>query len=234
MSSKNEINQFVDTNDDEIEELLLESKAKNTQRSTQAALRKFSKYLIKHELLEEGQLKDEQLPGILTKFYTDVRSSITGERFKTGSLKVIRAGLNRHFKVTRSIDIVADDQFRRANLVFDGVQVKAKKEGKGVTKSTPHISPEDLAVLGEYFYVDHITRPHPKKLQQAVQFYIMYFFCWRGQENLYDMKKNHFELIVQPDGSKFVRQAIDEKDKNHGVNDTEMANQAKMYEQPGK
>ena len=196
-------------------------------------MRKFSSYLNLHKLLQEGNIPDDQLPNILTKFYTDTRSSLTGERFKTGSLKVIRAGLNRHFKVTRSIDIVADEPFRRADLVFEGVQVKAKKEGKGMTKPTPHISPEDLGWLGEYFYVDHVTSPHPKKLQQTVVFYIMYFFCKRGQENLYVMKKNLFEVVIETDGSEYVRQAVDEKDKNHGINDTEMANQAKMYEQLG-
>ena len=147
MSSKVKFNEFVDTNDEEIESLLQESKAKNTQRSTQARLKKFSSYLSLHKLPKESDLEDRELPNILTKFFTDVGSTTTAERFKTGSLKVLRAGLNRHFKITRSIDIVADEQFRRANLVFDGVQVKAKKEGKGQTVSTPHISPEDLAII---------------------------------------------------------------------------------------
>ena len=74
--------------------------------------------------------------------------------------------------------------------VFDGVEVQAKKEGKGIVRSTPHISLDDLALIGACFYVDHVSTPHPKKLQQAVLFYIMYFFCQRGQENLYHMKKN--------------------------------------------
>ena len=47
------------------------------------------------------------------------------------------------------------------------------------------------------------------------------------------MTVNQFRIVVNPDGTKYVEQNIDEKDKNHGVNDTELANQAKMYEQPG-
>ena len=47
------------------------------------------------------------------------------------------------------------------------------------------------------------------------------------------MKVNHFEVIVKADGTKYVQQAVDEKDKNHGVNDTDLANRGKMYEQPG-
>ena len=41
MSLKCKFDQFVETNDEELKELLQESKAKNTQRSTQAALHKF-------------------------------------------------------------------------------------------------------------------------------------------------------------------------------------------------
>ena len=60
-----------------------------------------------------------------------------------------------------------------------------------------------------------------------------FFFCRQGQENLYDMTKEHFELCVEPDGTEFVIQKLDEKDKNHGIKDTEIPNQAKMYSAPG-
>ena len=161
MNSKPKFNQFVGRNDEEIELLLKESKIKNTQRSTQAALKKFQSYLKLRKMPMENEIADEQLPRILTKFYT----STTGKLFKTGSLKVIRAGLNRHFKITRSIDIVADEPFRHANLVFEGVQVKAKKQGKGATVSTFHISDQDLTTLEKYFFIDHVTKPNPKRLQ---------------------------------------------------------------------
>ena len=234
MAQSKHFREFIDTNDDEIEELLRDSKSKNTQRSTQTALRKFKSFLLLHNMETEPELLTVDLPKVLTKFYTDARSSKTGERFQTGSLKVIRAGLNRHFKITRNIDIVSDEQFRRANMVFEGVQVRAKREGKGVTRSTPHISEKDLITIGGYFCVDHMKTPNPKKLQQAVLFYIMYYFCRRGQENLYAMKKNHFEVVIETDGTKYVQQLMDEKDKNHGINDTELAKQGRMYEQKGK
>ena len=35
----------------------------------------------------------------------------------------------------------------RANLIFDSVKVKAKKSGKGVTKSTPAITDTDMIKL---------------------------------------------------------------------------------------
>ena len=80
-----------------------------------------------------------------------------------------------------------------------------------------------------------MSNPQPYILQHTVQFYLMYFFCHQGQENLYDMTKDHFKLITEvATGEQYLIQNIDEKDKNHGINETEMANQGKMYEDPSK
>ena len=228
------VRQFVDTSELEIASLIRESKAKNTNRSTDSALRKLRLYLQHRELPTIEDVDNADLPDILLKFYTDIRTQKTGENFQTSSFKVIRAGLNRYFKCERSLDIVSDERFMKANLVFDSVQVKAKKMGKGVTRSTPHISQEDMVKLGNYFNVNHVQKPNPKVLQHTVQFFIMYFFCRRGQENLYSMTKNHFKLIVDYDGTEYVVQTLDEMDKNHGVNETELANQGKMYADPSK
>ena len=225
---------FVETKESEIEQLLKGSKSLNTQKSTNTALTRFKLYLKVRELPELEAIDTVELPSILTKFYTDVRTKAKGELYKTSSFKVLRAGLNGHFKVSRNLDIVSDERFMRANLVFDSVQVKAKKTGKGVTDSTPHISDEDLHRIAEYFSSDHVILPQPKILQQCVLFYIMFFFYRRGQENLLTMTKDTFKIVVQPDGTHYVIQAIDEKDKNHGINDTEASNQAKMYEDLGK
>ena len=230
-NSQNET--FVETTEEELHSLLEDSKSKNTNRSTKTSLTRFKAFLQLRKLPDVEDLDVDQLPQILTKFYTDVRTKKTGEQYQTGSFKVLRAGLNRYFKLNKGIDIVSDEKFMRANMVFDGVQVKAKKQGKGVTRSTHHISPEDLSKIGTYFAVDHMNEPQPRVLQHAVQFFIMYFFCRRGQENLYEMTKDYFKVVVEPDGTEYVIQSKDEKDKNHGVKDTEIANQAKMYSDPG-
>ena len=63
---------------------------------------------------------------------------------------------------------------------------------------------------------------------------VIYFFSCRGRENLCNMSLNQFQIGVDPDGRKFVFQAIDEHDKNHGIEDTDPTNQGKMYAQPSK
>ena len=86
--------------------------------------------------------------------------------------------------------------------------------------------------IANYFAVDHVMSPEPQILQHCMMFYIMYFFCRQGQENIYKMT-DHFKIQVQHDGTRYVYQNIDEKDKNHGINDTDLTNQAKIYEDPG-
>ena len=147
---------------------------------------------------------------------------------------MLRAGLNRWFKRHKQIDNVTDEHFMRANLVFDSIQVKAKKTGKGTVRNTPPITPEDLKKIGIYFSADHVTSPQPRVLQHCVLFYIMYCFCRQGQENIYDMTQDHFKVFVEPDGTRYVYQSIDEKDKNHGINDTDLTNGGRMYEDKGQ
>ena len=218
---------------EDINKLLDDSKAKNTNRSTNTSLNRFKTFLKLKQYPYIEDVKTEDLPQILTQFYTSVRTKKAGDLYQTSSFKLLRAGLNRYFKRERNIDIVSDETFIRTNLVFDGVQVKAKRSGKGVTKSYPHITQADLLKISDYFDIDHVQNPQPRILQQCVQFFIMYFFCRRGQENLQEMTKDHFKQIVEYDGTTYIIQAIDEKDKNHGVNDTEMANQVKMYKSTG-
>ena len=64
-------------------------------------------------------------------------------------------------------------------------------------------------------------------------FFIIYYFCHRGRENLYEMETDGFTVITEFDGSQYVMQQKDEMDKNHGPNDTGATNEAKMYQIPG-
>ena len=107
---------FVETQDNEIETLILDSKAINTRKSTNTALTRLRNYLKIRELPELEDIDDVDLPQIIMKFYTDVRTTTKGEMYKTSSFKVVRAGLNRHFKAQRNIDIVADQRFMKAEF----------------------------------------------------------------------------------------------------------------------
>ena len=174
----------------------------------------------------------EDLPEILQNFYPNLRR-VDGEDYKLQSIKCIRAGINRWTKANRNVEIISDVCFAKANEIFKGVSKMARENGKATTKSTPVMKQEDLERIATYFLHDIMNNPDPKKLQRCVLFYIIYFFCCYGHENLYEMQTNTFEIGTDPDGRQFIDQAIDKLDKNHRQDDSDPANQGRIYEQPG-
>jgi hypothetical protein len=59
----------------------------------------------------------------------------------------------------------------------------------------------------------------PKTLLNKVFFKIMLWFCCRGRQNLCQLKKSHFAVMVDASGKKFVTKVVDELTKNHREND---------------
>ena len=224
---------FGSTTDEEKQKIKEERTAKNTNRATKSSVACLMEYIAEKEI--QFELKDiplDDLPKILEDFYCNARTK-NNDYYNNTSFKSLRSNLNRWFKENRNINIVTNERFTSANNMFQGMMVKAKKQGKGYRRSTPVISDEDLLKIGQYFDVDHVHAPNPKILQQTVLFYVIYFFCRRGQENLYEMQKNHF-AVKFANGVRFIEQSVDELDKNHRENFDKLANQARMYEKPGK
>ena len=175
----------------------------------------------------------EQLNMALYDYYAAIRPQ-KSEQYSTQTVKCLRSALNRHFKKERGIDITKDHPFVKANEMFRAVLVECKKSGKGVQQHHPKISPIDLERIAEYFNYDHISNPDPRRLQQTMIFYIIYFFCRRGRENLYEITKQTFKLVVDPDGTEYLVQDQDEMDKNHGPDDYDKSNDGRIYGDPSK
>ena len=208
---------------------LLEGKDKvTTQHATASALKQFSDFLTVKSYAKVEDLSAVQLNEILCEFYPAIRPIKDDEDYSVQSLKCIRAGLNRYMRKQKGIDICKDPPFVKANEMFKAVLVKAKKNGKGVKNSYPPILQIDLERISEYFCQDHMNSPNPKKLQQQMIFYIIYYFCRHGRENLYVMTKNTFQLIIE-NGTEYVIQKTDEMDKNHGIDDSDKSNRGRMY-----
>ena len=119
--------------------------------------------------------------------------------------------------------------------MFKACKVRSKAAGKGVHNSTIPIDDLDMKQINNYFNnVDYMNNPNPRKLQQAVLLYVIYYICRSGMENLEYMTLDHYKVVVEPDGTRYVIQNIDELDKNHREHCTDMANDGKMYTSPGK
>lgn len=233
MAQRKNFSRFGNTNEEEQEQLMDERVKKNTQRATKNAMKTLSDYLLEKNLKTFDELTNDELPQILLKFYSDLRK-VDGGEYKLQTLKCLRAGINRFTKEKRNLDITNDLKFTRTNEMFKAVSVKARKEGRGSTKSYPPIEPDDLNKLAEFFNHDIMNHPNPRKLQKCVLFYIIYFFCRRGRENIYDMTIDTFQVATEFDGVQYVYQAIDEQDKNHGIETNDPAKQGRMYQQPGE
>ena len=223
---------FGSKTDEQKIEILDGRNAKNTKRATKSNIKTFLEYLQEKGLPNLEDLDVNQLPNILEDFYPNLRR-VDGEEYKLQSIKCIRAGINRWTKANRNIDIINDVRFTRANEMFKGVSKIARQNGKATTKSYPVIEQEDLERIATYFLHDTMNEPNPRKVQKCVLFYIIYFFCRRGRENLYDMNINTFKIGTDPDGTQYIYQDIDELDKNHRYDSSEPANEGRIYEQKG-
>ena len=227
------LSRFGNTSDAEKQRIMDERNAKNTNRATKSCMATFTDYLVEKNLPSIDQISTESLPEIMKDFYTNAKK-IDGGDYKVQSLKCLRAGINRYMKAERGIDIIDNENFVSANQMFRGVNKQKRIQGKGSTKTTPVISDEDLREIYSYFRHDIMNKPDPRKIQQCLIFFIIYYFCRRGRENLYTMTVDTFKVDIDPTtGRRFVYQDIDEHDKNHGVDSTDPANQARMYEIEG-
>lgn len=223
---------FDSKTEKEKEELMQDRHKNNTKHATKNCVKIFTDYLHEKKLKQFHKLTDDDLPDILLDFYSNLRK-VNGGDYKLQTLKCIRAGINRCTKEQRGLDIISDERFKKTNEMFKAVTTRARKEGRGSTKNTPPIEPEDLPLITQYLQHDVMNNPDPKKVQQCVLFNIIYYFCRRGRQNIYDFKIDTFQIDCDPDGTHFVFQAIDEQDKNHGIYDDQPANDGRMYKQPG-
>ena len=188
----------------------------STQKPTEGVLRQFKEFLHQKELPKTEDIDFECLPEILFAFYPAAKP-IKEEFYSVQTLKCMRSGLASHFRKEKGWDIMQDPAFVKANEIFKGISVDSKKHGKGVKQSTKTISDIDL-----------------EHLQQQNIFNIIYFFCHRRRENLYEMKQDTYKIMTEPDGSQHALQFIDKVDKNHGPKDTTQSNEGKMFPTGGR
>ena len=221
---------YKERTEDQKKKLLTEKDKRNTQAATDRAVFHFTTYLSRKQLPNVETYTAEKLNEVLIDYYCAVQpqnkkdNNEPEEHYSVQTMKYMRAAFNRHFRKEKGYDIAKDSEFVKANEMFKAVCVESKRKGKGVKRSMIPISSIDLERIAEYFCHDHLVDPNRGKLQQNIVFYILYFFCRRGCENVYEMKYNTFDVVVESDGTEYIVQAIDEMDKNQGPDDTEQIN----------
>ena len=187
---KPNLGRFGASTDEEIAEILQERNAVNTNKATKSCIRILNDYITEKHLPKLEETGDADLPALLKEFYVNARQKKNNDLYHTQTMKNIRSG----FQENRKVNIINDDQFNEANMIFKGVQVHAKKADRGSRHHTPPITDEDMERLALYFNIDQVRRPNPSIIQRNVIFNIIYYLCRRGQENLYEMTKDWFKV----------------------------------------
>ena len=241
-------NTRFDVVDDETKKTLLDNrKALNTNRATKQWISCLNEYLVERGLSKVDDMDLDQLPSVMGDFYFSARKKSINEdgvqeknksklklrHYKNSSLKSGRAAMNRYFKGKFGIDIISNENFIKANEIFQAVTKQGKEEGRGEIQSKQAISDPDFSKLTSYFLDSMKGPPNPRKLQEILLFNIIYYCGRRGRENLRQMTKETFAVETDHDGREYIIQVVKECDKNHREDDLKESNEARIYANPG-
>jgi len=227
---------FASLTDDDLNQLIDDRDSKNTKNVITVSRKALNDYLKEKDgiLKSVDEMDSAQRADVVTtlrKFYGEVRKS-DGTLYAKKSLVTLRFGLQKHFLKTRKEDIINNEHYDEANVMFKAMMVKLKKEGKGVVKHKEPILPEDLKKLYNH---DSFSLQSPESLQKRIFFEYLYYFCNRGRENIRDVMKSDFEMKTDAKGLRYVRVKMVRQTKNHrGDNMTDVDDKdGRMYEIAG-
>lgn len=207
-----ESERFLSVDDEDLEALLDNKDSKNTKTCIKSAVNILTAFCASRNILfhDLEQMSEADLCSQLKSFYAAVRSQ-KGDLYSKKSMISIRYGIQKHFLKIKNIDVVNNDAFKPANLVFQAMLVKLEQEGKGPQggqcPQTP-IEVDDIAIIYKSFNLDV-----PNDLQNKVFVDFMLFYCNRGRENLRELKKTDFSFHGSGD-NKYIA-LRDHSTKNH-------------------
>lgn len=219
---------FPELNVEDLSELLDNKDSKNTKNAIKMAVNVLISYCASKNIIfsDFEKLPLDSLCEHFKTFYASARNQ-KGGFYSKKSMISLRYGIQRHFLKIRDIDIVNNDAFKPANLVFQAMMVKLKQVGMGSSEHKPPIEADDLAVLYTSFDLEN-----PSDLQNKVFLDFMIYFCNRGRENLRELQKQDFKFHGSGP-NKYVT-LRDHSTKNHqgDSTDTDESQGGRLYTVP--
>ena len=161
----------------------------------------------------------DQLADILRQFYGTVRSK-RGKEYSTSGMINLRAGLNRYLREPpnkKTFDLMENDEFKQANLVFTGHLRDNKANGLDTSQPREAIDQADMKKLFQEYFAPAM-QSDPVNTQVSlykVFFDILYYTGRRGKEGLRAMDKKSFDVQVGPDGKESFVITFNEKTKKN-------------------
>ncbi|XP_071501869.1 uncharacterized protein [Diadema antillarum] len=198
--------------EDELQEFINSRDSANTKKQIRYGVSVFTDFCqqIKTDFENVTNL---ELDVVLSKFYAGARNK-KGEHYSAKSMQAIRFALQRHFMVSRNIDIIKAKEFSLSNKTFKTLLGKLKACGKGSVKHHPPISADDMKLIQA-----SLDRNTAKGLQDKVFLDVMLHSANRGMENLRAMKPEDFILHQQGNNEFFTLR--DMSTKTHQDDDAE-------------
>jgi len=156
------------------------------------------------------------------------------EEYHKNTLKNVRAAINRHIQVEcgRSINIVIDPEFKKANNMLNG---KLKLNTKtGLSRSTQHkpiIPPLDMYAINQYLMQDN-----PITLRYRVWLYLSIHYVTHGLEFHSQLSPTSLEIRFDETGAEYVILTHQTMQKNHhgDLNAKEKNSEKRMYATGGQ
>ncbi|KAI8491286.1 hypothetical protein Bbelb_309190 [Branchiostoma belcheri] len=223
---------FANLTDVELGQIENERVEKTTAKSTKWGVKLFREWLkSRQQCVEFEELPPQDLGILLRQFYAEVRTS-QGTEYSKASYGCLRAAIHRHLTgppYHKTYNILKDPEFQAANNMFVGMLKKLRRSGLDTAKPYPPILPCDIVKM---FDTGTLSMDNPLALQRLVYFYIAFYLCRRGRENLRELKVSDFEL-KEENGKKYYTLRHNEHLKNHPghlVNDSTNQPTSRMYE----
>ncbi|CAC5364162.1 KCTD1_15 [Mytilus coruscus] len=207
---------FGTAEDDDIDDLMNDVLAKNTQKSTKFAVKLVYDYCVSKGV--DANIEDRSpasLNNLLKEFYVNLRQA-NGDFYSRSSFCVIRESIYRHLKqppYNKPFDIISDTEFTTAINVFKAMCKKLRKEGRGQIKHKKSVAKGDIKKLYEHLRAFNVNSP--SGLLSKVWFEVLLYFCRRGQENLREMKPSDFQISEDDEGKEYVHKISSEVTKTH-------------------
>ncbi|XP_078605624.1 uncharacterized protein LOC144878654 [Branchiostoma floridae x Branchiostoma japonicum] len=213
-AAENTTARFATLDGEQLDEIEGGRVEKTTEKSTRWGVKIFKAWLQErdHDTAFE-QLPPEELAGLLRQFYGEVRKD-DGTPYAKASYACLRAAIHRHLTGPPyhcKYNILKDKEFQAANNLYIGVLKQLKRDGKDTCKSYPPILASDLRKM---FETKILSVDNPLALQRLVYFYLAYYLCRRGRENLRNFQKNDF-VAHMDGGKKYYTLKYNEHQKNH-------------------
>ncbi|XP_035668294.1 uncharacterized protein LOC118410619 [Branchiostoma floridae] len=205
---------FANLTETELGQIEDERVEKTTAKSTKWGVKIFREWLkSRQQCIEFEGLPPKDLGHLLRQFYAEVRST-AGTEYSKASYGCLRAAIHRHLTgppFHKTYNILRDPEFQAANNMFVGMLKKLRRSGLDTAKSFPPILPCDMIKM---FDSGTLSMDNPLALQRLVYFYIAFFLCRRGRENLRELKVSDF-ILKDEGGRKYYTLRHNEHLKNH-------------------